>query len=718
MTDFPAPRLPRKSLNGVLAGCTALSCVAVLAAQSAQAQDSAPMQLPSILLRYELDYSGRVDGYLAPATETGVKSGVPLSEVPQSISVVTSTELETRAPDEVEDAIAYVPGINPSTWGTDDRFDQFSIRGFDMGTSALYRDGLPQKALSFSAFSTDPFMIDRVDVLRGPAGVLYGSNDAGGMVNLVTKRPVFERLAEGRLSYGSNNTAEAGFDWSDTISADGTMAARVTGLLRNGETEVDSSDNDRAFLAGGFTWAPSDDTTLTILGHVQRDAKTPLIFSPVAGEDFDAAFGPLPADFAYRQSDYNHFKTRQESLGWELTHRFGDGFTYNQRVRLAHQTTDYAHLDYSYADASGLNYYAFRNDEDARTIGFDNNVEWKTQLFGADNSVIAGFDYQYSRANVTQYYDGSIYTLPYADPSFDFAVTDPALSSRDRTIYEETGIYVQDHLKFSNGTAVTAGLRYSRFENEATDLLSGASSSQSDSAATGMIGVTHEFANGLTPYIGYSEGFIQNVGTTITGQTLDPSKSRQWEVGLRYQPTNTLMFSGAVFDLRKTNVKDYDLSDPTFSSFTQVGEVRSRGVELEARGQLAANVQGILGYSYLDSEITKSSDASKLGNSNAMAPMHQLSLWLDYDASALVKGLTVGGGIRYVSESFSTQDNLRITPSHSVADIAVTYEARNFDVNVNVSNLFDRDYYGVCYDGYGCAKGEGRAIKVSLSRRF
>ena len=108
------------------------------------------MELPSILLRYELDYSGRVDGYLAPATETGVKSGVPLSEVPQSISVVTSTELEARQPDEVEDAIAYVPGITASTWGTDDRFDQFSIRGFDMGTNALYRDGLPQKALSFS----------------------------------------------------------------------------------------------------------------------------------------------------------------------------------------------------------------------------------------------------------------------------------------------------------------------------------------------------------------------------------------------------------------------------------------------------------------------------------------------------------------------------------------------------------------------------------------
>tara|TARA_R110002073_G_scaffold143808_2_gene295797 strand:- start:512 stop:1048 length:537 start_codon:yes stop_codon:yes gene_type:complete len=178
------------------------------------------------------------------------------------------------------------------------------------------------------------------------------------------------------------------------------------------------------------------------------------------------------------------------------------------------------------------------------------------------------------------------------------------------------------------------------------------------------------------------------------------------------------MFSGTVFDLRKTNVKDYDLSDPTFSSFTQVGEVRSRGFEFEARGQLAANLQGTLSYTYLDSEITQSSDASKLGNANAMAPSHQLALWLDYDASAIVKGLTVGAGLRYTAESYATQDNLRITPSNTIADMAMTYEARNFDVNLNVSNLFDRDYYGVCYDGYGCAKGEGRVIKVSLSRQF
>lgn len=717
MVFTSARRFPLMSLKCLLAGCTALVSTGVVV-QVAHAQEDTPFELPSIILRQKLDYSGRVDGYLAPATETGVKSGVPLSEVPQSISVVTSTELEVRRPDEIEDALAYVPGVNSSNWGIDDRFDQFSIRGFDLGSSALYRDGLPQKVLSFSAFSIDPYMIDRIDVLRGPAGVLYGSNDAGGMVNLVTKRPVFEPLAEARIGYGSYNTAEVGFDWSDVINDDGTMAARVTGLWRDGATEIENSENDRAFLSGGITWAPSDDTAFTLLGHVQRDNKTPLIFAPIAGEDFDSSFGSLPKDFAYRQSDYNHFKTTQESIGWEFTHRFDEGFTFNQRFRFAHQDTDYAHLDYSYADADGLSYYAFRNDEDARTIGLDNNIEWKNDLFGAENSIIVGVDYQYSRYKVTQYYDGTIYTLPFSDLTFDFDVADPSLSSRTQTTYKEAGLYFQDHLKFENGTAITAGLRHSWFENESDDLLTGEKNGQNDNATTGMIGVTHEFNNGLSPYLSYAEGFIQNVGTTITGQTLDPSKSKQWEVGLRYQPSNILMLSGALFDLRKTNVADYDLSDPTFSSFTQVGEVRSRGFEFEARGRVTSKLQGTFGYTYLNSEITKSSDPSKIGNENAFAPKHQVSLWLDYDASTYVEGLSVGAGLRYTSDSYSTQDNLRVTPSHTVADLSASYDAGAFDVTLNVSNLLDLNYNGVCYDNYGCAKAEGRRVNVSLTRQF
>ena len=713
---FPFPYRVALSarLRQTAAIAMALSLPAVAQAQGA---DDAYV-LPPIILQQKLDYSGAIDGYLAPATETGVKSGVPLSEVPQSITVVTSTELEKRAPRQVEDAIAYAPGVLPSTWGMDDRYDQFSIRGFDMGPYALYRDGLPQKALNFSGFTTDPYMIDRIDVLRGPAGVLYGSNDAGGMVNLVTKRPVFNRLAETKLTFDNNGTAAVGFDWSDAVNADGTLAARVTGLVRDGETEVEGSENDRSLLAASLAWAPNEDTSLTLLAHVQRDALTPLIFAPVNGEDIDPAWGSLPDDYAYRQSDYNHFRTDQESIGWELTHNVTPDLVLNQRLRYAHQTTDYAQLDYSYADAGGLYYYAFRNDEEARTLGIDTNLEWTRQFGAVTNSLIAGFDYQRSTYDVTQYLDYTMYTVAYNDPNIDFPVADPALSARTRNTYVEKGLYLQNHLDFGQGTKLTLGLRHSDFDTKAENRLTGTSDSQDNSATTAMFGLTHEMANGLTPYLSYTEGFTQNVGQTITGDVLDPSESKQWEIGLRYAPRADLMFSAALFDLRKSNVKEYDLNDPTWSSFTQAGEIRSRGIELEARGRLSDTLQAVVGYTYLETEITKSSDRSLVGNENAFAPNHQASLWLDYDAGSLAPGLSLGGGLRYVSSYYATQSNARETPGHTLVDVAIGYEVADFELELGITNLLDKEYDNVCYDGYGCSRGEGRIFTVGLSRRF
>ncbi len=674
--------------------------------------------LGTVIIQSRLAYSGAISGYLAPATETGVKAGAPLSEVPQSISVVTTTELEARQPRQVEDAIKYTAGINASTWGTDDRFDQFAIRGFDLGTQAMYRDGLPQKSISFTAFTTDPYMIERIDVLRGPAGVLYGANDAGGMVNLVTKRPTFDRLAEGKLGYDSTGTAQAGFDWSDTINTSGTVAARLTGLVRNGKTGIENSANDRSFLAGGLTWSPTDDTALTFLGHIQRDSLTPLIMYPQAGVDYDTAWGRMPADWPYKQSDYNRFKTSQESVGWEFTHKFSEGLTFNQRARFAHQTTDYRQFDYSHADATGLHYYPFRMDESARTAGVDTFLEWKHGFAGGENSLILGAEYQRRSLRESVYMDGVTTLVPYGSAGLNVAVTDPPLSAMDRQTYTERGIYLQNHLKLDSGTALTFGLRRAWLKDEARDLLAGTGSMQKNSATTGMVGVTHEFANGLTPYLSYTQGFIQNVGTTLAGNVLDPSESKQWEAGLRFQPVDGLLLSGAVFDLRKTNVKDYDLNDPTWSSFTQAGEIRSRGVELEARGRLTARLQGMVSFTYLNSKITKSTDASLIGNRNAMAPQRQASLWLDYDAGALLPGLTIGGGLRYVSDAYATQANLRKTPGYTLADLSVRYKAESFALDLGVTNLFGRDYDGVCYDGYACAKGEGRIVTLTLNKSF
>ncbi|MEY8799238.1 TonB-dependent siderophore receptor [Leisingera sp. XS_AS12] len=661
-----------------------------------------------------MQYAGAVEGYQAPATETGIKSGVPLSEVPQSVSVVTSTELERRNPTQVEDAIKFTPGINPSTWGADDRYDQFSIRGFDMGTAALYRDGLPNKSHGFASFKIDPYMLERIDVLRGPAGVLYGSNDAGGMVNMVTKRPSFANEGSAYVGYGSFGTAEAGVDVSRVLNAQGTLSGRLTALVRDGETALDNSHNDRNLLAGSLTWAPTDDTSLTVLMHLQQDERTPLQWVPQAGVEYDAALGSLPDDFYKRQSPFNSYKSDSGSFGWEFSHRFGNGLTFNQKARYAREKTDYQHLYLASTDfATGdMTYTAAADDLEAYNIGFDNYLEWKS----GGNSMIVGVDYQRRKTEYRKYVATGSYDVSFANPVFDLNVAYPPLSARNKEEYTEKGIYLQDHFKFSNGVSVTAGLRRSWFENEIENQLTSSVQSQKNAATTGMLGITYEMANGLTPYLSYTEGFIQNFGKTIDEVPLKPSKSKQWELGLRYLPEHgNYLLSAAVFDLRKTNVKDYIPNNWDYS--TQTGEIRSLGMELEARGRLTDNLQGVFGYTLLNTEITASTNGLR-GNDNAMAPPHQLSLWLDYDASEVVPGLSVGGGLRYVDEAFATQANNRVTPSYTLADLALRYEWEDMEVNLRVSNLFDRDYYSICYDSHGCSKGDGRSVSLTVGKTF
>ncbi|TIM20561.1 MAG: TonB-dependent siderophore receptor, partial [Mesorhizobium sp.] len=165
------------------------------------------------------------------------------------ISVVTRKQLDDRQPGQLEDALSYLAGVTISPWGVDDRFDQCLIRGFDLCTSAIYRDGLPQKVIDFSGFKIEPYGLERIEVLKGPSSVLYGENEAGGMVNAVTKRPTDKPIYDGFLSYGSFNTVEAGLDIGGPIDDAGVWSYRLTGLVRNGALETDYSRNDRIFVA-------------------------------------------------------------------------------------------------------------------------------------------------------------------------------------------------------------------------------------------------------------------------------------------------------------------------------------------------------------------------------------------------------------------------------------------------------------------------------------
>ena len=295
-------------------------------------------------------------------------------------------------------------------------------------------------------------------------------------------------------------------------------------------------------------------------------------------------------------------------------------------------------------------------------------------------------------------------------------MTDPAIYQDKKNTVDQKGLYLQNHTRFDSGITVTAGLRKSWVETETVDRLGGTTTTQEDDALTGSIGATWDLGNGFIPYAGYTEGFETNIGTDFFGAMFRPSDSEQFELGLRYLPgAGDLLLSAALFDLTKTNVLTTDTDNPGFQ--VQTGEVRHKGLELEARGRLGSNLSAIFSYSYIDAEITRSNDGDQ-GNRTAKVPEHQASLWLDYAFDGGLSGWSMGGGLRYVGESWGDNGNTRRVDDYVVADLSLRYAWENYQASLGVTNLFDDGYFATCEAGGGCTRGEGREITFTLSRAF
>ncbi|MEM9631481.1 MAG: TonB-dependent siderophore receptor [Pseudomonadota bacterium] len=663
--------------------------------------------------------TGPGNGYIAETTTTGSRIPTALRDIPRSVSVVTRQQLDDRRPQQLEDALGYTAGVIPSIWGVDDRFNQFMIRGFDVGSNSVYRDGLSQKVIDFSGFKIEPWSLERVEVLKGPSGVLYGENDAGGLVNAITKRPVFDTFVDGYLGYGSFNTIEAAFDAGTTLDQNKEWAVRLTGLFRDGATERDNSENDRKFIAPAITWQPTDQTNLTILANYQWDNLTPNLFLPVAGQNYSASLGDLPKSFRDDLHDYNKFDANHGSIGYLFTHEFNDNWTVRQNTRYSEQDTDYQHLYFGWMNsATDMQFVAFTVDETAKVFSSDNQIQHDFQLDALENTLLLGLDYNRYQVDGRNGFGSSPdYLINVQNPNYDFNVTDPAYYLDRVQTVSRLGLYAQNQSRILDDWLLTLGVRQSWVDNKTKNRLNGTSTSQNDTDTSYSAGLGYDFANGITPYASYSESFVTNIGSEFDGSNYEPSKGRQYEAGIKYQPT---FFNGfftiAVFDITKSNILT---SDPAHAGFlVQTGEVNHRGVELEGNYDLGNGLSMTAAYSYVHAEITKNNDGN-VGNRPERVPEHQASLWANYKVpSGTFEGFSLGAGVRYVGESYGDNANTIEIDSYTLVDAAVRYQRNKMELSLNATNLFDKEYFANCSSGAGCIEGEGRSLMGRLSIKF
>lgn len=687
----------------------------------------------------------------ARQSATATKTDTPIQKVPQSISVVTAEEMALHQPKSVKEALSYTPGVAVGTRGASNTYDYLIIRGFaaDGQSQNNYLNGLKMQGNFYNDAVIDPYMLERAEVMRGPVSVLYGKSNPGGLLNMVSKRPTTEPLKEIQFKMGTDSLFQTGFDFSDALDDDGVYSYRLTGLARSANAQQQGAEEQRYAIAPSFSWRPDDKTNFTFLSYFQNEPETGYYgWLPKEGTVSKLPNGSrLPTDFN-EGANNNTYSRNEKMVGYSFEHEFNDTFTVRQNLRYAQNkvsqnsvygygmcsdplyTKDPANSPCASVPQSDWDHTLTRqyviDNEKLQNFAVDTQLQSKFATADVDHTLLTGVDFMRMRNDIDSWfgYAGSvspsdIYNLDRSD--FDFG-SHPGPSGPYKVLnkQKQTGLYMQDQMQWDQ-VLVTLGGRYDWAKQDSLNRVSGVQDSRDDRQFTWRGGVNYLFDNGVTPYFSYSESFEPASQTGASGNIFAPSKGKQYEAGVKYVPSDRpIVLTGAVYQLTKTNNL---MADPNGSFWSvEGGEIRSRGVEIEAKAALSASVNVVGSYTYTDAEYT--TDTTYKGNTPAQVPKHMASLWGDYTLyDGALSGLTLGTGVRYTGSSYGDPANSFKVGSYTLVDALVRYDLARVgmagsNVALHVNNLFDREYVASCFQTYGCFWGAERQVVATATFRF
>jgi iron complex outermembrane recepter protein len=662
--------------------------------------------------------TGPVRGYLAGQSGTGTKTDTPLRETPQSITVVTADRITDQGALTVQESLRYVPGVFADAYGPDSRGDYPRIRGQDPN---IYLDGTRVvNTFQFNEWRPDPYTLERIEVLRGPASVLYGDTSTAGLLNLVSKRPQAEAFNEIGVQYGSFNRKQVQLDSTGKVTKDGEWLYRFIGVFRDSGTQTDYVPDDRIVLAPSLTWRPTNNTNWTVLGTYQKDTTgSSTAFLPHEGTLFPGPNGLIPVRRFAGEPGFDKYQTETGAISSLFEHSFGDALKIRQNMRYTHVegiyrtmypdlTIDPANPDSPFLDSSrrtvARSIWSRETVKDSLTS--DSNAELKVLTGPVAHKLLFGVDYRELRERARSAFASDPTPFDLYAPVYT-GVTPPALSPEPDLRQSQLGLYVQDQMRLGPWLAIV-GLRQDYVTSDVVG-----SPVENTKATTGRAGLMYELPFGLTPYVSYAQSFNPNFGSGVCVGVCAASRGEQVELGFKYNPFAGTAINGAVFD---TVEKNRLATDPNGSPFSiQTGKVRIRGAELEVISRVTPDLDLIGAYAYLNATVESGDNAGKRVET---VPEQQASLWAKYRLTALgLQGVTVGGGVRYVGGSWDGTDTIR-TPDYTLFDAMIRYETGPWRFQVNASNLADKRHVTTCLSRGDCFFGIGRTVLGSATYRF
>lgn len=659
------------------------------------------------------------------------KNPTALLETPQSVSVVTREQMDVRGVQSVTEAVRYVAGVQSASAGNNPLMDEYSVRGFTSGSSSndVLLDGMKAAAGGqWNRPSFDSWALERIEVLKGPAAVLYGQVAPGGVINLASKLPQTRPQRMTRLYGGSYQERGGALDVGGKITGN-PLIYRLVGLYRDTHTQVDDTRLKRYLISPSLSWKISDSSQWTLLAQFQRDQGNPTFqFLPAIGTLHHGSAGWLPRSRFVGEPGWNTYNRSQASLGWMFEHRFNEHWTLQQSLRHARVASLYRGVVISGALGQEARIQRRRGQEgrghaDSDTL--DTRVLGRIDTGPVHHQLLVGLDWQHTRWSAQR-------LLSAREPSpIDVyrpvpTGTDFAASMRTRINTRETdqqlGTYLQDQIAFDHWR-LSLGTRRDRASLNARDRISHTDSRIPSHALTSRGGLLYLFDNGLAPYLSFSQSFqppTSAANQSYDGLIFEPVIGRQYEAGIKYQPSAIDgLLTASVYDLLQRHILGTD-PDPghvcgTGNCMIQDGEGRIRGMELEGRLVLGSHWQILGNWTLMQSLMLKSRQGNE-GKGLVGVPRQMASFRVDYDFKAGgLHGLALGAGLRHVASRWGDSANSLRMAAYTLIDASLALDLSRFGwrdarLTLSGSNLADRRYLATCRSEASCYYGTRRQV--------
>lgn len=683
----------------VMRGSFGVSLLALACAQPAYAQ-SEPTDESDIVV--------------TATASTATKTDTPILRIPQAIEVVTVEEMQDRGAQNIREALKYTAGVYNG--GDDSRGDFNIVRGFE---SVLYVDGLKRNYGFVYMPRPEIATLERVEVLVGPASVLYGAGSSGGLTNMQSKRPQFDFGGSASVSYGTFDRKEATVDVTGPLSD--TLAARFVGVVRDSDSRMDFTRNDRIVAQGALTWRPGDRTDITAIGIYQEDHNPPNYnVMPIVGSLFALPGQRIRNSSFFGEPGINRGDKEYTAVSLLATHEFSDAFSFRSSSRYTWANTKQAEyylatylspggpLDPFLPGTTMVPRNLFAINIKYRTFNTDNGVAFKFDTGPVSHQLLAGVDYSYFKQVSGQAFIENAGAIDVYNPVYGNAPT-PVFNFFNTQILKQTGFYLQDQVDFGEVASLVLGIRRDRYSK--VDV---GQPVEITKKTTKRAGLTINATSTLAPYISYSESFLPISGLNQFGSTYQPLSGKQKEIGIKWQPLRTTMLRVSLYDLKENNALRTDPANPL--NQIQTGSVKSKGVEFQANHNVTDDFSLAAAFSYgkvrLSGEGRQRDDTPKYLASIFGTKTVELTSDID---------MRLGGGVRYQGKQTSDPFGGAFvveTPSYTLVDALVAFDYKAWTLQFNAINLFDDVYYPSCSAFGSCANGEPRTVQGTLSFRF